>query len=131
MSVPFCSKCENMYYNRLAGEGSNKLIYYCRNCGHEDEKFGSENIIVSKTEIKRENQNYEHVINEYTHLDPTLPRTNNIPCPNAKCSTHGDDPDNPVTQEVIFIRYDDDRLKYVYLCVHCKTQWRTGNITNN
>ena len=124
----FCSKCQNMYYIRLAGEGSNKLIYYCRNCGHEDEDLGSENIIVSKTAIKRENQKYLNVINEYTKDDPTLPRMNNIPCPNAKCPTHGEE---PVTPEVISIRYDDSRLKYVYLCVHCDTTWKTGDITNN
>ena len=122
----FCSNCHNMYYIRLAGEESNKLIYYCRNCGHEDENLGSENIIVSKTAIKRENQKYMNVINEYTKLDPTLPRKNNIPCPNAKCiSNSGETLANP---EVISIRYDDSKLKYVYLCVHCDTVWKTGEI---
>ena len=124
----FCSKCQNMYYIRLAGEGSNKLIYYRRNCGNEDENLGSENIIVSKTSIKRENQKYLNVINEYTKMDPTLPRMGNIPCPNAKCPTHGED---AVAREVISIRYDDSRLKYVYLCVHCDTTWKTGDLVNN
>ena len=124
----FCSKCQNMYYIRLAGEDSNKLIYYCRNCGNEDEHLGSENIIVSKTSIKRENQKYLNVINEYTKMDPTLPRMSNIPCPNSKCPTHGDD---PVGREVISIRYDGSRLKYVYLCVHCDTTWKTGDMVNN
>ena len=31
------------------------------------------------------------------------------------------------TQEVIYIRYDDTNMKYVYLCVHCNTTWRTDN----
>ena len=90
--------------------------------------MGSENIVVSKTAIKRENQKYLNVINEYTKMDPTLPRMSNIPCPNTKCPTYGEE---PVTPEVISIRYDDSRLKYVYLCAHCDTTWKTGDITNN
>ena len=30
----FCIKCDNMYYIRIADDNNNKLIYYCRNCGH-------------------------------------------------------------------------------------------------
>ena len=122
----FCAQCGNMYYIRIAGEESNKLIYYCRNCGHEDETLGAENIVVSKTAIKRENQKYLNVINQFTKLDPTLPRKSNIPCPNVKCPTHNSE--DPVTPEVIFIRYDDSQLKYVYLCAHCDTTWKTGDV---
>ena len=35
---------------------------------------------------------------------------------------------NPLAQtprEVIYIRYDDINVKYVYLCVHCDTMWKT------
>ena len=44
----FCVKCHNMYYLKLNEGNSNELIYYCRNCGHEDETLSSENICVSK-----------------------------------------------------------------------------------
>jgi len=30
-------------------------------------------------------------------------------------------------REVIYIRYDDINMKYVYLCVHCDMTWRTDN----
>ena len=30
-------------------------------------------------------------------------------------------------REVIYIRYDDINMKYVYLCVHCDTTWKTDN----
>jgi DNA-directed RNA polymerase subunit M/transcription elongation factor TFIIS len=30
-------------------------------------------------------------------------------------------------REVIYIRYDDVNMKYVYLCVHCNTTWKTDN----
>ena len=48
----FCDKCGNMYYLKVGGEsdteGSNKLIYYCRNCGNEENNI-DDNLTVSKT----------------------------------------------------------------------------------
>ena len=35
----FCNNCSNMYYISLKQEDSNDLIYYCRNCGHNDNKL--------------------------------------------------------------------------------------------
>jgi DNA-directed RNA polymerase subunit M/transcription elongation factor TFIIS len=32
-----------------------------------------------------------------------------------------------MNREVMYIRYDDINMKYVYLCVHCNTMWRTDN----
>ena len=48
----FCSQCRNMYYIKLDGENNNKLIYYCRKCGHEDDKITIDNICVSKQILK-------------------------------------------------------------------------------
>ena len=83
----FCSICQNMYYIRLDGEDSNKLIYYCRKCGNEDDTLTTtlDNICVSKTTVKKKEGGVKHLVNEYTKLDPTLPRVSNIPCPNAAC----------------------------------------------
>jgi len=115
----FCAKCDNMYYIKLAEENGNKLIYYCRNCGHEDSLITSENICVNKTQIQHKEQSYSHIINNYTKLDPTLPRTTTIKCPNISCTeaaTGG--------QEVIYLRYDDTNMKYIYLCSVCNTVWK-------
>ena len=38
----FCSKCENMYYIRIDSEDTNKLIYYCRHCGNEEDNLLNE-----------------------------------------------------------------------------------------
>ena len=43
----FCSNCQNMYYIKINTEDSNKLTYYCRNCGHEDTLFTNENICIN------------------------------------------------------------------------------------
>ena len=124
----FCDKCDNMYYIRISTEEENTLVYYCRNCGHEDTNLTKENICVSKTQLKKNEQKYNHIINEYTKLDPTLPRINTIKCPNSECSSnHVDDnqPTNLNDREVIYIRYDDMNKLYIYLCAKCYTVWKT------
>ena len=224
-----------MYYLKIREDESNSLNYYCRNCGHEDATLTAEAICVSETQLRRSEQKYTHMVNEYTKFDPTLPRINSIKCPNQECISNGGhgkehgnkdyeggvkkktevmaktaegtskadpskadsskaDPskaDPSVTKkktltikktaktlakeaeesakeakkvakeveaitmeliaeeeeeeekekekekqpakekennrEVIYIRYDDINMKYVYLCVHCDTTWKTDN----
>ena len=119
----FCSKCHNMYYIRLSSEEDDQLIYYCRNCGNEDTNLTKNNICVSKTQLIKSEQKYNHIINEYTKLDPTLPRINTIKCPNTECiSNH---PENPADREVIYIRFDDTNKLYIYLCGKCDIVWKT------
>ena len=86
----FCEKCDNMYYLKIGEEDANSLIYYCRNCGHEDTTLTANNICVSETHIKKNEQQYSHIINEYTKQDPTLPRINTIKCPNQECKSNND-----------------------------------------
>jgi DNA-directed RNA polymerase subunit M/transcription elongation factor TFIIS len=120
----FCSVCNNMYYLRIDEKNPNKLDYYCRNCGHEDKLLAHDNMCISKTFIKKNDQSFNHIINEYTKLDPTLPRINTILCPNPDCETNI----NKVKREIIYIRYDDTNMKYVYLCSECSTIWQTNNV---
>ncbi len=116
----FCNVCSNMYYIRINADDPNKLVYYCRKCGNEDSLLAAENVCVSKTQIKKSEQSFNHIINKYTKLDPTLPRINNILCPNNDCPTNKDGKD----REIIYIRYDDVNMKYVYLCCDCDTVWK-------
>ena len=190
--MQFCSECHNMYYLKIRDEDGNignTLIYYCRNCGHEDTTLSTTNICVSDIQLRTSEKKYTHIVNEYTKFDPTLPRINTIKCPNQECSSNtamkggapktnavganavgakttklkiktkkteaslADEPAalEPVpvsavpdaapvsaapdatleseqnNREVIYIRYDDTNMKYVYLCVHCDTTWRTDN----
>ncbi len=120
----FCSECNNMYYIRISDTDENKLIYYCRRCGHENENITNTDITVSRMIIQNNKKTYNHLVNEYTKLDPTLPRIYNIQCPNKECESHTDSVEN----EVIYLRYDESNLKYIYMCVHCDTVWETKDI---
>jgi DNA-directed RNA polymerase subunit M/transcription elongation factor TFIIS len=117
----FCSVCQNMYYISIDPDDSNKLIYYCRNCGNQDSTISVKDVTVSKVQLKKTRQEFSNIINKYTKLDPTLPRVSNILCPNIDCETNKDDKE----REIISIRYDDINMKYVYLCSTCDTVWKT------
>ena len=118
----FCSNCENMYYIRINENDTEKLVYYCRNCGNENSLPDVNNICVLKTHIKKKDQTFSHIINKYTKMDPTLPRINNILCPTTSCNTNTKNE----PREIIYMRYDDINMKYVYLCSSCETVWKSG-----
>ena len=119
----FCEKCKNMYYLKIGEEDGSKLIYYCRNCGHEDNTLTAENVCVSSTTVRRDSQKYAQTINKYTKEDPTLPRITTIRCPNQGCASNKDG----ANREVLYIRYDDKNMKYIYMCATCDTVWKTDN----
>jgi len=123
-----------MYYISITPE--NELQYYCRNCGNIDNTIASENICVSKVNMKHTTtpQTFSQVVNKYTKLDPTLPRIHTIRCPNDECSSNqssgssgvaGGPGTNKPKSEIIYVRYDDTNLKYVYLCTKCDKVWNT------
>jgi len=162
----FCTECGNMYYIRLTD--TNGIVYYCRNCGHEDDTITIDNVVVSHTSLKSGKNQYAHVVNKYTKLDPTLPRISTILCPNMECPCNrnhnptqyadraaivgtaeedsvvgagagaaatsattgaaGAAADDAVPREVIYLRYDDINMKYIYLCAVCNTIWNTEHI---
>jgi hypothetical protein len=105
-----------MYYIGIDPENTNKLTYYCRNCNYVDETLTEEGVNLLTTQIKTGEQEYSNKINEYTKLDPTLPRLYNTKCPNKDCETKNG---------VIYMRYDKNNLKYIYLCVDCDVTWKT------
>ncbi len=116
----FCSECSNMYYIRINSDNTDKLIYYCRKCGHEDNSFAIDNGCVLKTQIKKTEQSFDYMVNKYTKFDPTLPRTNTILCPNQDCPTNKEKKE----REIIYIRYNNTDMKYIYLCSDCDEVWQ-------
>jgi hypothetical protein len=130
-----------MLYIRLLEEDSDNLVYYCRNCGETNSTIIKENICVLKTDVISEEKAYLHDINKYTKLDPTLPRTNNIRCPNQSCPSNqstgideaspdsdiDDDIEDKPKNDVIYLRYDDINMKYIYMCTLCDKIWKTSD----
>jgi DNA-directed RNA polymerase subunit RPC12/RpoP len=123
-----------MYYIGINEKDSNQLTYYCRNCGHKDESITAEGVCVLNTQLKQGEQKFNHIVNQYTKLDPTLPRIYSMKCPNASCTTNqgagasAAESKESGSCEVIYMRYDDDNLKYLYICVTCDTMWKTDEV---
>lgn len=126
--MKFCSECDNMYYIKIDDNDESQLIYYCRNCGNTDSNIENDGVCVINTQLKKGSQHFEHIVNKYTKLDPTLPRIYNIPCPNSLCTTNithtnKNKENNDTSREVLYIRYDNNKLKYLYMCCKCDTIW--------
>ena len=158
-----------MYYIRLSEEDPNSIVYYCRNCGHENKNITLDSVTISRTNFKSNKQKYDSIINKYTKMDPTLPRINTIKCPNQACKSnqeheHAETPrsrprsesskskpgsigssaasvgasvdvlpveeqgggaDAHTEREIIYLRYDDVNMNFVYLCPVCDSVWNT------
>jgi len=138
----FCKVCGNMYYLKMADNEKDSIMYYCRKCGDKDDKIinSDQRFCISKTHIKKTTEIYKNIINEYTKLDPTLPRIKNMLCPNENCNSNKDEfqdeekvnfeekKDNSNKQlkypEIIYLRYDNNNMKYIYLCSECEHTWK-------
>lgn len=116
--MKFCKNCGNMYYLSVSEEDPNTLTLYCRNCGDTEENE-TDFVCIRKTENGVIEAN--DTINQYTKLDPTLPRISKMKCPNEECLTNTEN--SPV--EIILIRYDNSNMKYLYLCSTCEFSWKT------
>jgi DNA-directed RNA polymerase subunit M/transcription elongation factor TFIIS len=147
--MKFCTECNNMYYIKVNGEDANTLVYYCRFCGHEDNEPAESGVVVLRTEYKKTEQQFSHMVNRYIKHDPTLPRIANVKCPNDSCTsnattsnattsnhgtatsnhgaTTGDKNTGDKMPSVIYLRYDDDNMKYLYICEDCDTTWKTDD----
>ena len=62
----------------------------------------------------------ENVVNQYTFDDPTLPVLSDGHCINPECACNTDAAVDP---EVLYVRYNDQDLKFLYLCRHCRQCW--------
>ena len=129
--MKFCIHCSNMLYIKIDESDSNNIAYYCRNCGHVDTTVAEEGVCVMRTQLRKGGQKFNHIINRYTKLDPTLPRIYNMKCPRLECKTNEQATSSkeetsekgPKETEIIYMRYDDDKMKYLYICAECDHVW--------
>lgn len=123
--MDFCKVCQNMYYIKVEDNDCNKIIYYCRKCGDQDDTAINTSKSILKEVLNSNNESkLNNFVNKYTKYDCTLPRINYIKCPNSSCISNSKDFDSD-TKEIIYIRYDNINMKYLYLCSHCEYTWKT------
>jgi DNA-directed RNA polymerase subunit M/transcription elongation factor TFIIS len=119
----FCEKCQNMYYLRMSEANENELMYYCRNCGYEDKNLHQDMICVSTEHIQDQSETFDTILNPYVKYDPTLPRVYHISCVNNECQSNK--PTSPEQKHILYIRYDEGSMKYIYMCALCDSHWKS------
>lgn len=120
--MKFCSECDNMYYITISTENRDKLSYYCKMCKHvDDTTVVNKSVCITNNGFKSNLMHIDNYVNQYTKLDPTLPRIYNLPCPNTNCSSNEEKVHSE--REVLYIRYDDINMKYLYMCCICDNVW--------
>jgi DNA-directed RNA polymerase subunit M/transcription elongation factor TFIIS len=114
----FCNLCSNMMYVKV--DDDTNLVYYCKFCNNsvQEPKTNGSILVIDDNKID-DDIKYRQYMNKNVIHDPTLPRVNNIDCPNKQC-TKKEGADN----EVIYIKYDFANMKYLYYCCHCAHFWR-------
>ena len=119
--MEFCTQCDNKMNIKWKKNSTNNeklLVYYCINCSNTKEY--DKNTIVNP---KLYQQSYEvdksfiTLNNELLCEDPTLQKVSN---PDIKCPNCVDK-----SQDIVYYIYDIDNMKYLYICCHCKSSWKT------
>lgn len=117
----FCAVCNNLLYEQLDGV-NHALMYVCKCCGnvvHEDVSAASAELLVLESNYVDDEIQYRQFVTPYLKDDPTLPRASYIPCIRGDRCTR----DPTVASEVIYVKYDAVKVKFLYHCVHCSAFW--------
>ena len=116
----FC-ECGYMFFMKIS-KTDQSLLFYCRNCGNT-EVPEKKHLVATKIIVERNEKNWKHYVNKYTKYDPTIPYDSTLDCPNTECQTH--EKSNDLEKKILHIRYDEENMKYLYLCYHCAYTWNT------
>lgn len=122
--MKFCNVCDNMFYTTVKEDN---LLYFCKNCGHEEINIQNTDNCIYSNDYSNTVASYRSFVNKYTIEDPTLPIITTIQCPNNECITHAN---SEIQKKVIFIKYDLQNMKYLYVCRHCMSIWKNINPSN-
>ena len=120
--MEFCDICNNMLYVKT--DETRNLVKYCKHCDFSKIENNTNGCIkICETMYTEDDLLYCQNINKYLRYDPTLRRINDehITCPNSKCVILDD---ANLKQQVLYIKYHPQNMKYFYVCDHCGHIWR-------
>ncbi|XP_070578318.1 DNA-directed RNA polymerase II subunit RPB9-like [Ptychodera flava] len=112
VGIKFCQECNNMLYPKEDKE-SKVLLYACRNCDYQQE---ADNTCIYVNKIQHEVDELTQIVADVI-ADPTLPRTEDHPCP--RCGQ----------REAVFFQSQSARaeegMRLYYVCAapNCTHRW--------
>ncbi len=125
----FCPDCDNYLVTQIQSidivNNPNKLLMYvCKNCQYQEvvdiKKEPTKKCVFQSNYNSRKMKIYNKNL-QYLQEDYTLPRVNNIDCPNVECPTNKA-PDS-VPKKVLYINLNETDLTYLYQCCNCMYTW--------
>lgn len=126
----FCDECDNylnlqVKVNQITNK--NELVYVCRNCDNTIKKTDQKDNCIYKNYYNNNELLVTQYNTKYLEHENTLPRVNNITCPNAECvsnqSTATKDKKANIN-EVVYVILNKQQMIYQYKCCHCLTTWK-------
>lgn len=119
--MKFCNVCDNLLILSKSGD-SDELFYNCRSCKTKQPCETDFNpCVYRKNYGGNEKIFYEMFINKYTKHDPTLPHVTTMQCQNEECAQKTKK--DGTKSDIIYVRYSEDDMKYIYLCCKCDKAW--------
>jgi DNA-directed RNA polymerase subunit M/transcription elongation factor TFIIS len=132
--MQFCPACDNILHMQIGQlEKDNTqtasqipLTMYCKHCPYKIDvnQTSTQKELLFNPCLYRSNYSsnhslyYSNLVNHYTFDDPALPRID-MDCQNTECTSHKDD----VQSEILYVRFNDKDMRYMYLCKHCRQCW--------
>jgi hypothetical protein len=125
--MKFCRECDNYLNLQVKTDdvtNKNKLTYVCRNCNYTQENNHADNCIYKNNF----NSKFVDEFNsQYLEEEHTLPRLNNINCPNSDCISNKAIPKDSKKKninEVVYIVVNKTLMIFQYKCCNCHTIWK-------
>jgi len=117
MEIEFCKVCDNLLF-LYSEEDERELYYACKTCGEKQSKTINNCIYNNTYDIDlSETINTNQFLKDDVTL-PTIKNNPNIKCPNSTCKSKDMD-----DTEIVYIKYDGENMKYLYVCKECQTKW--------
>lgn len=119
--MEFCNYCQNMYYIKEVEENDSKsIMYYCKNCGSTKSitDGDTKSKLIMSHSYEDMNEKYIQFLNPNIQHDHTIPHVSNVTCQSESCTKQKED-----KNDVMYIKYDELKIKYVYCCAYCKFFW--------
>lgn len=116
--MEFCEVCDNLLFME---DKDGNLVKYCKHChvGKEMDARTSSAVKITESVYSEDDLLYKQYQNQYLRYDPTLPRVQDVPCPNSDCTGPKDQP-----PRVLYVKYHPIHMKYFYCCEYCGHTWR-------
>lgn len=116
--MQFCTVCNNML-NYVVNVESGGLVMRCKSCTHETPVPAEAALeIPAAGEGAGMPNKLQQLQSTHMRYDVTLPRVTNVTCTNKSCTKP-----SGASNCVAYIKYDCDRLLYLFSCNHCGHTW--------